>query len=276
MQNVALGLATPSGYAVSFTAQTGSVSGPNYQGYSMLSSFDPAQCAAQCNQNTNCVGFNIFMERAPSVDPNSAECSDPPSYTYYKCTLWGSPVSQSQATNEGNGFVKRVPKIILIRGPGQWRGNFHVVITGSYGKSTWKLAAATGSHQGLGFNKQTFGSQSGTAGPWTYQLTGNTQISYSQRELDFSLDGTNPLPSASVAATFNLDPNPQYYYALNAVYRFDAGAANCKLYFFDQLQPSSSQTNNFFLWMRGRSANITVTCPSGASSGHVHMEQLDV
>ena len=43
-------------------------------------------------------------------------CPNPPSTTNFKCTLWGAPVSQAEATNQG-----------------QWRDSFQVVITGSNG-----------------------------------------------------------------------------------------------------------------------------------------------
>ena len=43
-------------------------------------------------------------------------CPNPPSTTNFKCTLWGAPVVQEQATNQG-----------------QWRDSFQVVITGSNG-----------------------------------------------------------------------------------------------------------------------------------------------
>ena len=84
----------------------------------MLPSFDPTQCAALCDQNANCAGFNMFMERAPSVDPDPTDCPNPPSYTYYKCSMWGQVVDQSQCVNQG-----------------QMRASFQVVIAGSYGMS---------------------------------------------------------------------------------------------------------------------------------------------
>jgi hypothetical protein len=60
-------------------------------------------------------GFNTFVERDPSLNP-STNCTRPASITNYKCTLWGSGVDSASATNFGD-----------------YRGEFHVVITGSDG-----------------------------------------------------------------------------------------------------------------------------------------------
>lgn len=55
------------------------------------------------------------MERDPKWDPTDA-CPNPASITNYKCTLWGSAVTEQTATNVG-----------------QWRNQFHVGVTGSNG-----------------------------------------------------------------------------------------------------------------------------------------------
>ncbi|KAA8564047.1 hypothetical protein EYC84_012039 [Monilinia fructicola] len=81
----------------------------------LMPHYDVAQCGALCDKTDLCTGFNIYVERDPSVNPSDS-CSNPASITNYKCTLWGSGVDSSSATNNG-----------------QWRDGFQVVITGSNG-----------------------------------------------------------------------------------------------------------------------------------------------
>ena len=83
-----------------------------------LTSYDTLECASKCDQADGCEAFNVYVERDPSVDPNKDRCSNPPSITNYKCTLWGAPVAVEEATNKG-----------------QYRDDFQVVIAGSNGKS---------------------------------------------------------------------------------------------------------------------------------------------
>ena len=108
---------TPDGYAVVFTDLSGSLSASNYMGLYTLDSFDTLTCASKCDQASGCQAFNMYIERDPSLDPNSTNCPNPPSTTNFKCTLWGAPVSAEEATNDG-----------------QWRDQFQVVITGSNGE----------------------------------------------------------------------------------------------------------------------------------------------
>ena len=109
---------TPDGYLTSFTDQKGSLSASNYMGLTTLDSYDSLKCASLCDQAEGCQAFNLYAERDPSKDPNADQCPNPASTTNFKCTLWGSPVSQSQATNTG-----------------QYRDQFQVVIAGSNGSS---------------------------------------------------------------------------------------------------------------------------------------------
>jgi hypothetical protein len=113
----ATGATGPDGYAQVFSNQGGSVSASNYMGLYTLTSYDTLTCASLCDQAEGCIAFNIYIERNPSLDP-AAACPNPPSTTNFKCTLWGVPVTLQEATNTG-----------------QWRNDFHVVITGSNGKS---------------------------------------------------------------------------------------------------------------------------------------------
>ena len=101
----------------------GSLSASNYMGLTTLDSFDALTCASLCDRANGCYAFNLYAERDPSLNPNAAQCPNPASTTNFKCTLWGVPVSQSQATNTG-----------------QWRDSFHVVIAASNGSLPSKTA----------------------------------------------------------------------------------------------------------------------------------------
>lgn len=91
----------------------------NYMGLYTFRSYDTLGCASKCDQASGCEAFNMYIERDPTLDSNQTNCPNPPSTTNYKCTLWGVPLSQEEATNVG-----------------QYRDSFHVVIAGSNGKST--------------------------------------------------------------------------------------------------------------------------------------------
>lgn len=72
------------------------------------------------------IQFHLVFERDPSVDPGTGtNCNDPPSTTLIKCSFWGSPIDSSTATNTG-----------------QWRMNFHVLIAGSNGYSSYRIPNA--------------------------------------------------------------------------------------------------------------------------------------
>lgn len=105
----------PAGYTETFVDLNASVSANTYLGLQTFQSYDVNLCAEYCNNKTLCTGFNIFVERDPSLNP-STNCIQPASITNYKCTLWGSGVDTASATNYGD-----------------YRGEFHVVITGSDG-----------------------------------------------------------------------------------------------------------------------------------------------
>ena len=82
-----------------------------------LQTYDTVKCQQLCDATAYCSGINIYLERDPSVNPATG-CDNPASITNFKCTLFGAPVTSDSATNVG-----------------QWRDNFHVVITGSNGYS---------------------------------------------------------------------------------------------------------------------------------------------
>ncbi|KAI1336866.1 hypothetical protein F5Y15DRAFT_392442 [Xylariaceae sp. FL0016] len=112
----ALSAASPSGYTATFKNLNGSVNANTYLGFHTLQSYDTASCASYCDDTDLCTSFNIYIERDPAWNPEQCSCSNPPSITNYKCSLWGSGVEAAAATNMG-----------------QSRGSFEVVVTGSNG-----------------------------------------------------------------------------------------------------------------------------------------------
>lgn len=105
---------TPDGYSRAFSSLNASVTALNYMGLYTLTSYDTLSCANLCDRASGCSSFNLYAERDPSVDANGPNCQNPPSTTNYKCTLWGVPICDKEATNVG-----------------QYRGQFHVVIAAS-------------------------------------------------------------------------------------------------------------------------------------------------
>lgn len=121
----AKGAETPSGYTQTFVDLNAAVTANTYLGLTTFTTFDVAQCGALCDSTQLCTGFNIYIERDPSVNP-SDDCPIPGSITNYKCTLWGSGVNSASATNSG-----------------QMRNQFQVVITGSNGYEKAAVAPPT-------------------------------------------------------------------------------------------------------------------------------------
>ncbi|KAH6637820.1 hypothetical protein C7974DRAFT_411282 [Boeremia exigua] len=113
--SVAKGASTPSGYFNTFTNLQGASSAYGYLGYKVVTSYDPSECASECNSKSGCLGFNIFVERDPSKNPGP-DCKDPEAIANIKCSFWGGPVYTDTATNKG-----------------QWREQFEVAIAGSNG-----------------------------------------------------------------------------------------------------------------------------------------------
>ncbi|KAI5262334.1 hypothetical protein E4T47_09293 [Aureobasidium subglaciale] len=113
-------------YQQTFKDLSGSSSANSYLGLYTLTSYSPADCAAHCDTTALCTAFNIYIERDPSQNPTKNDstaptvwgywCPQPSSITNFKCTLWGSNLDASTATNQGG-----------------YRGDFHVVIAGSNG-----------------------------------------------------------------------------------------------------------------------------------------------
>ena len=57
--SVAQGASTPSGYFNTFTNLQGASSAYGYLGYKVVTSYDPSECAAECDNKSGCLGFNI-------------------------------------------------------------------------------------------------------------------------------------------------------------------------------------------------------------------------
>ncbi|UPX12672.1 uncharacterized protein EKO05_0003213 [Ascochyta rabiei] len=117
LSRIARTAGTPSGYQQSFMDQSGSSQQIGYLTYKTYQTYDVQGCADACDSEKYCLGFNIFFERDPSLEPGP-NCPDPPSTTNIKCSLYGYPVALKAATNMG-----------------QWRQDFQVVIAGSNGYS---------------------------------------------------------------------------------------------------------------------------------------------
>lgn len=107
----------PSGYKQSFVDKNGSSQQIGYLTFKTYDSYDVQGCADACDGEKYCLGFNIFFERDPSLEPGP-NCPNPASTTNIKCSLYGYPVAGNAATNLG-----------------QWRQDFQVVIAGSNGYS---------------------------------------------------------------------------------------------------------------------------------------------
>lgn len=121
IKDAATQASTPSGYKQVFQNLQAAYQGASYLTYKNLDSYSPEACAAFCNSE-KCSSFNIYFERAPSVNPNSdaknetANCPNPPSTTYIRCAIYGAAIDAKGATNSG-----------------QYRDQFQVVIAGSNG-----------------------------------------------------------------------------------------------------------------------------------------------
>jgi hypothetical protein len=109
-------------YKQVFRDYNASTSANSYISLNTLSSYNVSQCAAYCDANALCTAFNIYIERDPSLNPTTNatysawNCPNPSSITNYKCTLWGSTIDNTTATNAGD-----------------WREQFQVVVVASNG-----------------------------------------------------------------------------------------------------------------------------------------------
>ncbi|KAF1813563.1 hypothetical protein P152DRAFT_513779 [Eremomyces bilateralis CBS 781.70] len=113
---------TPDGYRSAFSGLQAFVSTDSFQAVHILQQYDPVVCAELCNQSEGCLGFNVFIERNPSAVPDDGDCSNPPSITNFKCTIFSSSITSDLATDA----------VTMAYG-------FSVVVTGSNGYN--KVAA---------------------------------------------------------------------------------------------------------------------------------------
>lgn len=118
LRSAARAAGTPSGYKQEFVDADGSTQQIGYLTYKNIDdgTYNVQQCADFCDSEKFCLGFNIYYERDPSINP-AAACPDPAPITNVKCSIYGYPVAKGSATNNG-----------------QWRQDFHVVIAGSNGQ----------------------------------------------------------------------------------------------------------------------------------------------
>ncbi|KAH0367728.1 hypothetical protein KCU65_g4462, partial [Aureobasidium melanogenum] len=98
----------PSGYTPAFVNLQGSTQANGYLTYKTLSTYDPQQCTSACDKISSCQFANIYYERDPDSNNNPVDV--------IKCALYSMPQTNCTATNMG-----------------QWRGSFHVMVTGSNG-----------------------------------------------------------------------------------------------------------------------------------------------
>jgi hypothetical protein len=115
MSNAAQKAPVPAGYRQTFSNLSSSSNTDEYLGYFKLDSYDPNNCTARCNAKEGCLAVNIYFQRDPTLVVGD-ECSNPPSTTNIKCSLWGSAVTGGNTVNRG--FKDH---------------DFQVVITGSNG-----------------------------------------------------------------------------------------------------------------------------------------------
>ncbi|KAL8825818.1 MAG: hypothetical protein Q9191_004181 [Dirinaria sp. TL-2023a] len=86
----------PAGYSQSFSNLHDKVSKTGYIGYFGLGGYDTITCAAYCNDNPTCGGFNVYIERNVG-EINGEACPSPDRRARYFCTLWNAGVNAKEA-----------------------------------------------------------------------------------------------------------------------------------------------------------------------------------
>ncbi|KAH8893059.1 hypothetical protein GQ53DRAFT_645969 [Thozetella sp. PMI_491] len=141
----------PEGYNVvtGFVNLPATANAPNYLSYvsSVLTGYNPGQCAAICDGMAGCNAFVIYNERVPLVVstltqvPDSNVCpasSTSASATLIKCAFYGVPPTAAQATNSY-----------------QFQGKFKVVWTGANAYSKKSVPAVQGFRGPVSFGDYT-------------------------------------------------------------------------------------------------------------------------
>ncbi|KAF3941088.1 hypothetical protein ABW19_dt0206355 [Dactylella cylindrospora] len=92
--------ATIGPYKKVFDGLKGSVNQLGYRGLTTIVGYDLEKCKQLCDNKAQCLGFNLYVERDPSLDPGVG-CPNPSEITNYKCTLWSFPFLAGAADNTG-------------------------------------------------------------------------------------------------------------------------------------------------------------------------------
>ncbi|KAK8054652.1 hypothetical protein PG994_009719 [Apiospora phragmitis] len=89
-----------------------------YMGYHLLTSYDPAACAALCDTDPSgaCAAFNLYVERDPEWNPWRCSCDRPRAVANYKCALFSGAEAvedAGRATNfgqhiKGSSFERKI------------------------------------------------------------------------------------------------------------------------------------------------------------------------
>ena len=122
-------------YTQVFRDLNGATSAQSYLGLYTLQKYDTAACAAKCDCTELCTSFNLYAERDPSLNPTNNDstydpgyptvwgqnCPNPPSMTSFKCTLWGSNIDSSTATN--TGYTNRQFQVVITASNGYDKTN---------------------------------------------------------------------------------------------------------------------------------------------------------
>jgi hypothetical protein len=86
LSEIAQNAGTPSGYQQSFVDKSGSSQQIGYLTYKTYQTYDVQGCADACDSEKYCLGFNIYFERDPSLEPGP-NCPNPASTNNIKCSM---------------------------------------------------------------------------------------------------------------------------------------------------------------------------------------------
>ncbi|KAL1303069.1 hypothetical protein AAFC00_006514 [Neodothiora populina] len=152
--SVAIAAPTPSGYYQNSKSLLGAQSAYGYLGYAQVKTYDVQTCADKCTKKAGCLGFNIYFERAPTLEPSiHGKCDDPTPFANIKCSFWGSFLEDKTATNYG-----------------QWQSKFQLAIAGSNSYTSRTLGGPIeGADKPLVLNDVTMNAPlRDCQGTWTY------------------------------------------------------------------------------------------------------------
>ena len=71
--------------------------------------YEPFDCAARCDNMPGCVGFNIFFERLPTLEPNLDFCDNPRATVRTGCTYWDGVIDITMASDVGRQLLELAP-----------------------------------------------------------------------------------------------------------------------------------------------------------------------